>query len=106
FKKKSKIIVHSDHGYQYSSNRYIKLSKKNNFKISMGRVGNSLDNREAEYFFSNIKSEMLNKINISKLNFSELLNLIKNYVDWYNFERIQSNLQWKTPQEVWDVNKY
>ena len=47
----SNFIIHSDHGYQYSSHDYLNFMKKHNGIISMSRVGNSLDNREIEYFF-------------------------------------------------------
>ncbi|VEU61369.1 Uncharacterised protein [Mesomycoplasma dispar] len=69
--------------------------------ISMSRIGNSLDNYEVEYFFWNLKSECLSQINIKKLTFAELENQIKNYVNFYNQKRIQSNLKWKTPEQVW-----
>ncbi|WP_416388859.1 IS3 family transposase [Mesomycoplasma dispar] len=26
---------------------------------------------------------------------------MKNYVNFYNQKRIQSNLKWKTPEQVW-----
>ncbi|ATP59502.1 DDE-type integrase/transposase/recombinase [Mesomycoplasma dispar] len=68
-KFKKKWYLHSDHGYQYSSNLYKQMVKENNAIISMSRIGNSLDNREAEYFFSNLKSECLSQINIKKLTF-------------------------------------
>ncbi|WP_240448647.1 DDE-type integrase/transposase/recombinase [Metamycoplasma hominis] len=46
-----KFIVHSDHGYQYSSKEFLDYIDSINGSISMTRVGNSLDNREVEYFF-------------------------------------------------------
>ncbi|MCF1354877.1 hypothetical protein LH651_01205 [Mycoplasma hominis] len=46
-----KFIVHSDHGYQYSSKEFLDYIDSINGTISMSRVGNSLDNREVEYFF-------------------------------------------------------
>ncbi|UUM20641.1 IS3 family transposase [Mycoplasma sp. 2045] len=69
----------------------------------MGRVGNSLDNREVEYFFSNIKSECLNFVNYKTICFDKLKNIIKDYIEWYNNERFQSVLNWKTPQQSWDA---
>lgn len=69
----------------------------------MSRIGNSLDNREIEYFFSNIKSECLNLFEIKKINFEELKNTISDYINWYNNKRFQSIINWKTPQEAWGV---
>ena len=47
----SNFIVHSDHGSQYSSSDYLTFMEQNNGIVSMSRIGNSLDNREIEYFF-------------------------------------------------------
>ena len=91
-------IVHSDHGNQYSSNDFKSLSKKKKFKISMSRVGDSLDNREAEYFFSNIKSEWV--IHKKITNHNETRKYIFEYINWYNKERPQSVLNWKTPEQA------
>nr|WP_308700593.1 DDE-type integrase/transposase/recombinase [Metamycoplasma hominis] len=53
-----KFIIHSDHGYQYSSKEFLDYIDSINDTISMSRVGNSLDNREVEYFFSILKTEI------------------------------------------------
>lgn len=73
-------IVHSDHGSQYSSYDFIELSKKLGFEISMSRIGNSLDNREAEYFFSNIKAECLHFHKLYKMTFDDVTKLINEYI--------------------------
>lgn len=93
------MIVHSDHGNQYSSNEFVDLSKIKKFKISMSRVGNSLDNREIEYFFSNLKSECLYREKTHRLSFEEVKKLVSTYINWYNTERPQSCLNWKTPEQ-------
>ncbi|APJ38845.1 hypothetical protein BLA55_03885 [Mycoplasmopsis pullorum] len=98
-----KWIAHSDHGFQYSSKKYLESIQNNNGVVSMARIGNSLDNREVEYFFSILKSECLKLIDVTKINFSELKSIIDNFILWYNNERIQSSLKWKTPQDFWGV---
>ncbi|WP_322910684.1 IS3 family transposase [Mycoplasmopsis felis] len=57
----------------------------------MSRIGNSLDNREIEYFFLILKSEIFPNFNKScqELTFSELSRKIKEYINWYNFKRIR-----------------
>ncbi|ATP59472.1 IS3 family transposase [Mesomycoplasma dispar] len=77
------------------------MAKENNAIISMSRIGNSLGNPEVKYFFSNLKSECISQINIKKLTFVGLKEQIKNYVNFYNQKRIQSNLNWKTSEQVW-----
>ncbi|WLP85666.1 IS3 family transposase [Mycoplasma seminis] len=97
-------IIHSDHGYQYTSKEYIELINSKNGTISMSRVGNSLDNREAEYFFSILKSECLNFVNYNTTSYDELLVIIKDFIEYYNSERIQSNLGWLTPNQFYALN--
>ncbi|WP_241003413.1 IS3 family transposase [Mycoplasma sp. Mirounga ES2805-ORL] len=65
----------------------------------MSRVGNSLDNREIEYWFGVIKKELLNDLDYTKITFDELNEKIREYIFWYNNYRIQSNLGLKTPQQ-------
>ncbi|BBU47772.1 IS3 family transposase [Mycoplasmopsis felis] len=79
---------------------YIDKVKKSNGTVSLSRIGNSLDNREIEYWFGIIKTELLNDLDYSEITFDELNLKIKEYVDWYNKERIQSNLEWKTLQQT------
>ncbi|BBU47598.1 IS3 family transposase [Mycoplasmopsis felis] len=72
---------------------YIDKVKKSNGTVSLSRIGNSLDNREIEYWFGIIKTELLNDLDYSEITFDELNLKIKEYVDLYNKERIQSNLE-------------
>lgn len=94
------IIIHSDHGVQYTSKWYKNFCDDRNWKISMSRKGNCLDNREAEYFFSILKSEHLKHINLNDVSLDKLKQEIAKFISWYNNERIQSVLNWKTPNEV------
>ncbi|MEA4162510.1 hypothetical protein [Mycoplasma sp. 4404] len=75
---------------------------KNNGVVSMGRVGNSSYNREAEYLFSILKSERLKLIYITKITFDDLSKIINEFIFWYFNESIQSKLDWKTLQQRWD----
>ncbi|WP_371246732.1 IS3 family transposase [Mycoplasmopsis agassizii] len=90
-------MIHSDHGLVYSSNDFKKLLDDNSIRQSMSRIGNSLDNRPIEYWFSNLKEEKLRLINIDKLEYEELLDEIKKYIFWYNHSRIQKILGWQSP---------
>ncbi|AJM71665.1 IS3 family transposase [Mycoplasma yeatsii] len=103
------FIIHTDHGVTYSSNEYLEYIKQRGGVVSMSRIGNSLDNREAEYFFSILKSEMFYNFEkkVKEMTFSELKECIKNFIEWYNNERILKKFKWKTPQELWGVyNKH
>lgn len=98
-------IWHSDHGSQYFSDKYIELMKQKGAIQSASRIGNSLDNREAEYFFSIIKSELIHHLNLKNMTYDDLKYAINRYIVWYNNERLQHNLKEKTPQKAWDVFK-
>ncbi|ATI73649.1 IS3 family transposase [Mesoplasma florum] len=100
---KTNYICHSDHGSQYSTYEVQNLLNKTNSKTSMSRIGNSLDNREVEYFFGCLKGEYLNKIKTFTMKLNEIKKHVSWYINWYNNERIQGVLKWKTPAEA-DVN--
>ena len=76
------------------------MNKSKEIITSMSRIGNSLDNREAEYFLGCLKGEYLNHINTKKMKLEEIRNLITQYIKWYNTNRIQKRLHWKAPTEV------
>ncbi len=97
---RTSFLFHSDHGAQYSSSEVQSKLKHCGGITSMGRVGNSLDNREAEYFFGCLKGEYLNSIKTWKMKIEEIKKHVDWYINWYNTKRIQSRLQWKTPTEV------
>lgn len=105
FPTTEKFIIHSDHGIQYSSQEFVSFINSINGVISMSRIGNSLDNREIEYFFSILKTEIFPNFyqNVKTLTFIELKNKIKEFIDWYNNERFLKKFNLKTPQELWDV---
>ncbi len=94
------FIFHTDHGSQYSSYDVLNKLKTINAKSSMSRVGNSLDNREVEYFFSCLKGEYLSQIKTSKMGMNEIEFHIDKYIEWYNTKRIQKRLHWYTPSSV------
>lgn len=97
--KQKNIIIHSDHGSVYSSKYFKNMLLKNDWIQSMSRVGNSLDNRVIEFWFSILKTELIYKLNISELNFCELENYISEFIDYYNNGRIQEKLNWMTPNQ-------
>ena len=95
-------FIHSDHGKQYSSNEYVEMVEEKNWTISMSRVGNSLDNREMEYFYSFLKGEFLSRFDTRKLSFKQIKMLIAIYISWYNKKRIQKKLNWLSPKDYND----
>lgn len=85
-KSKSKII-HSDNGFQYTSIWAQRFAKANNITISLSKPGSSLDNAACETFFSQLKTEC--KEVLVQKSFEKINELINNYINYYNFERIR-----------------
>ncbi|MGF7083079.1 putative transposase [Mucilaginibacter sp. UYCu711] len=91
----SQLILHSDQGWQYQMKKYQVRLKQHGIKQSMSRKGNCLDNAVIENFFGIIKSELfyLNKYN----DINELKAEIKDYIAYYNNDRIKLNLKGMSP---------
>jgi len=83
----AEVQLHSDQGFQYTSEAYFNLTQKYGIIPSMSRCGNPYDNAMAENFFSILKTECTRRIKIKT--FDEARKLIDNYIHFYNFERIQ-----------------
>lgn len=60
-KPKSKVLVHSDQGVQYTCADWRKFLSENNLEASMSRRGNCHDNAVAESFFSLLKTERIKR---------------------------------------------
>ena len=58
---KSKVMVHSDQGSQYTSHDWQSLLRDNNLEGSMSRRGNCHDNAVAESFFQLLKRERIKR---------------------------------------------
>ena len=90
-KRKEKITaelqLHSDQGFQYTSNQYFKLTKSYNITPSMSRKGNPYDNAMAENFFSILKTECIYRTKLRTYEDARIL--ISEYIHFYNNERIQ-----------------
>ena len=97
--KTKNVIVHSDHGACYTSSVFTEMLKKHHWTQSMSRVGNALDNRVVEFWFSILKTELIYNLNTKKISFKELENEIANFINYYNNVRIQEKLNWMTPIE-------
>lgn len=99
-KRKEKVTaelqLHSDQGFQYTSQAYFKLTQAYGITPSMSRRGNPYDNALAENFFSILKTECIYRTKIAT--FSEANRLIDEYIYFYNNQRIQTKTK-LTPLE-------
>ena len=90
-----KPLIHSDQGWQYQHKKYQKHLRENGLRQSMSRKGNCLDNAVAENFFGILKTEMYHNETFKDAN--ELIENIKEYIDYYNNERIKLKLKGLSP---------
>ena len=90
-KKKEKVTgslhLHSDQGFQYTSQAYYSLTKSYHITPSMSSRGNPYDNAMAENFFSILKTECIYRH--APATFEEARTLIDDYIYFYNHLRIQ-----------------
>ena len=84
----AELQLHSDQGFQYTSQAYFKLIQSYGITPSMSRRGNPYDNAMAENFFSILKAECINRH--KSQTFQEANDLIDRYIHFYNHERIQT----------------
>ena len=100
-KRKEKVTgelqLHSDQGFQYTSQPYFNLTKAYHITPSMSRRGNPYDNALAENFFSILKTECIYRTKIKT--FAEARHLIDDYIYFYNHQRIQLKTK-LTPLEL------
>ena len=83
----AELQLHSDQGFQYTSQAYFNLTKSYGITPSMSRRGNPYDNAMAENFFSILKTECIYRIKLRT--YEEACLLIGQYIQFYNNERIQ-----------------
>ncbi len=83
----AELQLHSDQGFQYTSQAYFDLTKEYGITPSMSRRGNCYDNAMAENFFSILKTECIYRQKIAT--FQQARQLIDDFIYFYNHDRIQ-----------------
>ena len=90
-------MFHSDQGVQYSAFEFRNLLVKLNITPSMSRRGNCWDNAVMERFFRSLKTERLNTV--SFINHQSVINEVENYIQFYNYKRRHSGIEYMTPHQ-------
>ncbi|WP_406842466.1 IS3 family transposase [Lactobacillus helveticus] len=90
---------HTDQGCQYQRPQYQRALKLQGITQSMSRKGNSMDDGLMENFFGLLKTEMFYDQEYKYHSLQELTQAIKEYIEYYNEERIKSRLKGLTPKE-------
>lgn len=97
----SQVMVHSDQGCHYTSVKFRELLQNFSLRQSMSRRGNCWDNAPQESFFGHMKDEL--ELKQKKWStFSEVQEDIDNWIDYYNTERYQWNLEKLSPDEFYN----
>lgn len=98
------VILHSDQGWHYQNPRYQMLLKKHGITQSMSRKGNCLDNAVMENFFGIMKSELLYLHEFCDIR--HFKSELKEYIEYYNNERIKLKLNGKSPVQYRTLDKF
>ena len=83
-------MLHSDQGWQYQVKQYQYLLKEKGIIQSLSRKENQIDNAIIENFFGTLKSELFYLKKYKSVD--QLKKEINEYINYYNNERIKSNL--------------
>jgi len=92
---KYRTTIHSDQGWQYQHQKWVKTLKRNKIFQSMSRKGNCLDNSPMENFFGILKQEMYHGKKFKT--YEELKVAIETYIYYYNHKRIKTKLASMSP---------
>ena len=91
------VILHSDQGFQYSSDPYHVLTTTSGIVPSMSRRGNCWDNAPMENFFGHLKEEAIGRY--QNPTYGQAQQIIDEYIYFYNYERIQLKTK-QTPYQL------
>lgn len=91
------LIFHSDQGWQYQHEYFRNKLKEHGIIQSMSRKGNCYDNCIMETFFGRMKNEMYYGYEKNYDSFESFEKAVKEYIHYYNNERIQAKTKWMPP---------
>jgi len=86
---------HSDQGWAYQHEKYVRKLRDNKIFQSMSRKGNCLDNAVMENFFGILKQEMY--YGEVYRSYTKLQQAIEDYIVYYNNNRMKKKLNWMSP---------
>lgn len=98
-KHNSPEIFNTDQGSQYTGNAFTGVLREKGIKISMDGKGRCMDNIFIERLWRSVKYE---KIFLEEFEtVTELITGLKEYFEFYNFERPHQSFSGKTPAEMY-----
>jgi hypothetical protein len=96
----SRLVHHSDRGFQYCSNQYVDQLKKHGIEISMTEENHCYENAIAERVNGILKDEFY--LDQTFYSLSHARNAVKNAIEIYNSKRLHLSLGYKTPNFVFE----
>ena len=90
-----RTTIHSDQGWHYQHNKWVKTLKQNKIFLSMSRKATCADNAAMENFFGLLKQEMY--YGEERISYETLKKKIEKYIHYYNNERIKQKLTGMSP---------
>ena len=82
------LIIHSDQGFQYTSDEYKVICASKGILISMSRKGTPIDDSPMESWHGILKKETLYNNNITSL--EHYIQLVEEWIAFYNSTRIKT----------------
>jgi putative transposase len=92
-------IFNTDQGAQFTSTDFTSILESHNIKISMDGKGRAFDNIFVERLWRTLKYEEVYIHDYSSV--TEAIEMIKNYITFYNNERPHQALRYNTPQDLY-----
>jgi transposase InsO family protein len=89
------LLHHSDRGMHYTGTSYQRLLATHAIEVSMSRRGDCWDNAVVESFFATLKTELV--ADARWRNRAEATDGLRHYLDWYNYRRLHSTLNYLSP---------
>ncbi|SDI36755.1 Transposase InsO and inactivated derivatives [Dolosicoccus paucivorans] len=93
--KHHQLMIHTDQGLHYQHHSWVEQLESRGIQQSMSRKGNCLDNSPMENFFGLLKQEMFYGETFESIDHLALK--IKEYIEWYNHDRIKTKLNGLSP---------
>lgn len=91
------LTLHSDQGAQYSAKLFVDYLNDRHITQNMSSRTNYSDNAITESFFRDLKTERLDSV--SFINHSSVVSAVTSYISFYNYKRLHSVIDYKTPHQ-------
>lgn len=97
--KGARPLIHSDRGCHYRWPGWISRMEQAGLERSMSKKGCSPDNSACEGLFGRLKNEMFYNRDWAGVSIQEFIDILNEYLIWYNEKRIKILLGNMSPRE-------